>query len=72
MSLIFAHRYVLVMPDGTEQELEWSPEVGQGDLISSNAVNISPAPNGKYIVTRVEEIKDVDSPHIKMYYLEKF
>ncbi|MDB5095742.1 MAG: hypothetical protein JWM80_163 [Cyanobacteria bacterium RYN_339] len=72
MSLIFEQRHVLVLPDGTEQELEWPPHVRTGDLIASDVVGISPEPDGKYIVTRMEEIMADELPHIMMYYLERF
>jgi hypothetical protein len=72
MSLFFDQRHVLVLPDGTEQELEWPPHVKPGDLIASEVVGISPEPDGKYIVTRMEEILTDETPRIVMYYLERF
>lgn len=72
MSLIFEHRHVLVMPDGTHQELEWLPHVKAGDLVASSALGISPQPDGKYIVSHIEEVRTDESPYIVMYYLERF
>jgi len=72
MSLIYEHRHVLVMPDGTHQELEWLPRVKAGDLIASTAVGISPEPDGKYIVSRIEDVHTDELPFIRMYYLERF
>lgn len=72
MSIIFEHRHVLVLPDGTEQELEWSPRVREGDLVASDILGITPEPGGKFIVSKVEEVRQEELPHIIMYYLDRF
>lgn len=73
MSIMFEHKHVLLLPDGTKQELEWPPRVQEGDLVSSEALGITPEPDGKYIVAKVEELREQDgAPYILMYHLERY
>jgi hypothetical protein len=67
MSQIMSHRHRLVLPDGTVQELEWSPEVGEGDLIAPAEAGVSDEPVGKLFVKWIED-RQVDAGPIDRYY----
>lgn len=72
MSVIFSHVHRLVLPDGTVQALAWSPEVGEGDLVSSAVAGIADEPAGKFVVTWIEDRQRDGGPVARYYHLEKF
>lgn len=72
MSVIMSHVHRLVLPDGTVQELEWSPEVREGDLIASAEAGIADEPAGKFVVTWIEDRRPDQGPVERYYHLERF
>ena len=72
MSVIMSHRHLLALPDGTIQELEWSPEVRAGDLIASAEAGIADEPAGKLVVTWVEDRRPDAGPVERYYHLDWF
>ncbi len=72
MSVIFSHVHRLVLPDGTVQELEWPPEVGEGDLIASTGAGITNEPTGKFVVKWIEDRRPDAGPVERYYHLEWF
>ena len=73
MGIIFATRHKLVFPDGLVQDLEYPPpEAREGDLLSSEQVGTSAAPDGKFLITRIEDSDPGEYPHDRYYYLEPF
>lgn len=73
MTMLFRTRHVLVFPDGLMMDLEFEPDVQEGDLIPPERYGISEGPTGhKWMVRRIEEEDPNEYPHIRSYFLEPF
>lgn len=72
MSVMFNYVHRFVFPDGTVQDLEQSPGVGEGELVPSAQVMISNEPIGKFVVTFIEDRPQALGPIQRYYHLDKF
>jgi hypothetical protein len=73
MSIILTHRHFVVYPNGTMQELEWTPDDWQvGSMVSSERIHATIEPGGKYLIKRIVHEENGEYPHAKKYFLEKF